>query len=170
MADLPGKNILDDKMTPFSPRLTTAAGECSVWLFDEFADVSREKMVTFASTAMTGLLLCMRLSHEVARRRGWWCDIHTMEPKSRPVPEMLMLMVTELAEAMEGFRKDLNDDKLPNHKMLTVELADVLHRVFDTAVALDLPLVDAFFQKAHYNMSRPDHDIDVRRAKGGKSV
>ena len=37
-----------------------------------------------------------------------------------------MLIVSEIAEAMEGERKDLMDDKLPHRKMAEVELADAL--------------------------------------------
>ncbi len=63
----------------------------------------------------------------------WWTDLETGEPKKRNIGEMLMLMVSELAEAMEGDRKNLMDDKLPHRKMLEVELADALIRGLDLA-------------------------------------
>lgn len=44
-----------------------------------------------------------------------------------------MLFVSEVAEAMEGERKNLMDDKLPHRRMAEVEIADVLIRVFDYA-------------------------------------
>ncbi|XUM19805.1 hypothetical protein ACRAVF_19255 [Bradyrhizobium oligotrophicum S58] len=37
-----------------------------------------------------------------------------------------MLIVSEIAEAMEGERKSLMDDHLPHRKMVEVELADTL--------------------------------------------
>lgn len=63
----------------------------------------------------------------------WWCDIETGERIERVPEELLMLIVSEIAEAMEGERKDLMDDKLPHRKMAEVELADVLIRIFDFA-------------------------------------
>lgn len=52
-------------------------------------------------------------SHGAAVRAGWYHDIKTGERKSLNVGERLMLCVSELAEAMEGHRKGLMDDKLP---------------------------------------------------------
>lgn len=46
--------------------------------------------------------------------------------------ERFMLMVTELAEGMEGARKNLQDDHLPQYPMLWVELADEVIRVLDS--------------------------------------
>src|SRR5271168_4098252 len=63
--------------------------------------------------------------------RKWWVDLNTGIVKARNIPEMLMLVVSEVAEAMEGDRKDLMDDKLPHRKMLEVELADAVIRILD---------------------------------------
>jgi len=41
------------------------------------------------------------------------------------------LFNSELSESMEGLRKDLMDDHLPQYKMFWVELADFVVRVFD---------------------------------------
>jgi len=60
--------------------------------------------------------------------------------KDRNKGELLMLCVSELAEAMEGHRKDKMDDKLPHRKMAEVELADFLIRAFDMAGGLELDL------------------------------
>jgi hypothetical protein len=59
---------------------------------------------------------------------GWWSDPATGQPKDRNVGEILMLIVSEIAEAMEGHRKSLMDDKLPHRPMLEVELADACIR------------------------------------------
>lgn len=56
---------------------------------------------------------------------GWWDDM------DRCPYTTLQLVSTEIAEATEGERKNLMDDKLPHRKMGEVELADALIRVLD---------------------------------------
>lgn len=100
----------------------------------------------------------------------WWVSLETGERLNRNVGEMLMLAVTELAEAMEGHRKNLPDDKLPHHPMLTVEIADCIIRLLDLAGGLGLDLAQAFQDKTLYNLTRADHTLEARRAPGGKKV
>ena len=100
--------------------------------------------------------------------KKWWLDLETGEPKERNVPEMLMLIVSELAEAMEGHRKGLQDDKLPHRSMLEVELADALIRLLDLAGGLKLDLGGAYVEKMTYNEIRADHKRENRLAEGGK--
>lgn len=47
----------------------------------------------------------------------------------------MMLVLSELAEAMEGHRKGLMDDHLPDYPMLHVEMADAAIRLLDLAGA-----------------------------------
>lgn len=68
-----------------------------------------------------------------AGNQKWWHSLDTGEPIERNVGELLMLVVSEFAEALEGHRKDLMDDKLPHRKMFEVELADAMIRLFDIA-------------------------------------
>jgi NTP pyrophosphatase (non-canonical NTP hydrolase) len=91
------------------------------------------------------------------------------EPKDRNTGELLMLCVSELAEAMEGHRKDLPDDKLPHRKMFEVELADALIRIFDLAGSRGLDLQAAYEEKMAYNAKRADHKIENRVKPGGKA-
>ena len=84
------------------------------------------------------------------------------------VPEKLMLVVSEVAEAMEGYRKNLMDDKLPHRSMVEVELADVIIRVFDLAGAMKLDLGGAIEEKLNFNKIRPDHKIENRLKDNGK--
>lgn len=79
-----------------------------------------------------------------------------------------MLIVSEVAEAMEGERKNLQDDKLPHRKMAEVELVDVLIRVFDYAGAYGYDLEGAYQEKMQYNKNRFDHKAEARLAAGGK--
>ncbi len=68
-----------------------------------------------------------------AANAKWWIDLETGERLDRNRGEMLMLMVSEVSEAMEGERKGLMDDKLPHRRMAEVEMADVMIRALDYA-------------------------------------
>ena len=70
----------------------------------------------------------------------WWRDIHTGLPINKNSGELLMLVITELAEAVEGIRKNLMDDKLPHRKMEEVEMADAKIRLLDLAGGFGLDL------------------------------
>lgn len=111
------------------------------------------------------------LCHQTAVDGGWWNDLQTGESLVgvRNRSEMMMLMVSEIAEAMEGLRKDKMDDHLPYRKMEEVELVDLLIRVFDYAGAYGLDLEGAFREKLVYNMQRADHKPANRRKSGGKA-
>jgi NTP pyrophosphatase (non-canonical NTP hydrolase) len=98
----------------------------------------------------------------------WWRDLVTGERLQRNKGELMMLMVSELAEAMEGARKGLMDDNLPHRTMEEVELVDCLIRIFDYAGALGLDLEGAYREKMRYNSTRHDHSREGRLAEGGK--
>lgn len=68
-----------------------------------------------------------------AENSRWWHDLETGERLDRNKGQMLMLVVSELSEALEGERKNLRDDHLPHRHMAEVELADALIRLFDFA-------------------------------------
>jgi len=81
-----------------------------------------------------------------------------------------MLIVTEISEAMEGVRRNSQDDKLPSRKMEEVELADALVRIFDYAGGFGLDIGGAFVEKLIYNLSRDDHKPENRIKLGGKTL
>lgn len=124
------------------------------------------------------LLVLQDTCYGLANKAGWWTDLETGEdvrnwPKKHLynwVSAKLMLIVTEVAEAMEGHRKGLKDDKLPHRGMLEVELADAVIRIMDLAGGLNMDVAGAIVEKLAYNMSREDHRIENRKAAGGKSV
>ena len=100
---------------------------------------------------------------------GWWGDLHTGEPVDRNMGELLCLVHSEISEAMEGHRKDLMDDKLPHRKMLEVELADAVIRIFDIAGAYEFDLGGAIMEKLEFNRTRADHKAENRKEEGGKA-
>lgn len=98
----------------------------------------------------------------------WWRDPRTGERINRNKGELLMLIVSEVAEAMEGERKNLQDDKLPHRAMAEVELVDALIRIFDYAGAFGYDLEGAYQEKTIFNAQRVDHKAEARLAANGK--
>jgi NTP pyrophosphatase (non-canonical NTP hydrolase) len=107
-----------------------------------------------------------RVCHEA--NVNWWKDPYTGQLINRNKGELLMLIVSEIAEAMEGERKDLMDDRLPHRLMAEVELVDALIRIFDYAGAFGYDLQGAFEEKMEYNKTRADHTHEARIAPSGK--
>ena len=119
-----------------------------------------------ADTEFIDVLNALSLKCRVASDT-WW---HTPSGrlKKRNKGELLMLMVSELAEAMEGERKDLMDDKLPHRRMAEVELADAIIRLMDYAGAYGFDIGGAVIEKMAFNAKRPDHKLKNRLKKNGK--
>lgn len=103
-----------------------------------------------------------------AANEKWWADINTGEPIKRNVGELLMLCTSELAEAMEGHRKNLKDDKLPHRSMFEVELADCVIRILDICAGMGLDLEGAYQEKMAFNAVRIDHSREHRLSENGK--
>lgn len=107
-----------------------------------------------------------RLCH--SRNERWYRNPATGEETGTNDGEKFMLMVSEIAEAMEGHRKGLADDKLPHRPMVEVELADALIRIFDYAGWRGLDIGGALVEKMEYNRTREDHTDAARIKAGGK--
>jgi NTP pyrophosphatase (non-canonical NTP hydrolase) len=103
-----------------------------------------------------------------ADNERWWTDPATGKPLVRNKGEMLMLMVSEIAEAMEGERKDLMDDHLPNRPSAEVELADLFIRLMDYCGGFGYDIEGAILEKRAFNKTRADHSNAARLAPGGK--
>ena len=102
---------------------------------------------------------------------GWWNDKYGGDVRDNPLAfsNKLMLIVSEIAEAMEADRKGLMDDKLPHRPGTEVELADAVIRICDLAGAYGLDLGGAIEEKMAFNSIRPDHKLENRQAVGGKA-
>ncbi len=98
----------------------------------------------------------------------WWKDPATHEKLNRNKGEMFMLMVSEIAEAMEGARKNIPDDHLPQFPMETVELADLLIRMLDYVGEHCPQFGEAVVAKLKYNETRADHTDAARLSPNGK--
>ena len=134
--------------------------------------------------ATTGLNYLSSYIHERNVEAGWWTDLKTGEDlrgykeggpntpanAKRDVLNLLCLVHSEISEACEGVRKNLQDDKLPHRSMFEVELADALIRIFDVAGAHNLDLGGAVLEKLAFNAHRPDHKIENRLKDNGKKV
>lgn len=106
--------------------------------------------------------------HQHNVKVGFYTDLKTMERLDRNIPEMLCLIHSEVSEAMEGYRKNLPDDKLPDRPMIEVELADAIIRILDLGEYMGLDVGGAVADKFIFNLEREDHKLENRAKENGK--
>ena len=82
-----------------------------------------------------------KLCHDIAVAKGFW-------DKERNIGEALMLIVTELAEAMEAHRKQ-------DEENFKEELADTFIRLFDLCGGLHIDIQKEIEKKSEKNKNRP---------------
>lgn len=148
------------------------AVDMSVWL-KEKAMQQQELEADLKKARNPSLRLAVAQLQEACHEanKHWWKDNNDVDFRTNPLAfsNKLMLIVSEVAEAMEADRKNLPDDKLPHRHGREVELADALIRIFDLAGAYGLDLPGAVIEKMEYNASRADHKPENRKSAGGKS-
>ncbi len=88
---------------------------------------------------------------------GWWEGV-SPEDKIKSIPEKLLLIIAEIAEATEEYR----DGKMELYfgaggkpEGFWVEIADAVIRVLDLAEAMDVDLEHVIELKHEYNKTRP---------------
>ncbi len=79
--------------------------------------------------------------HQIAVEKGFWDE-------KRNLGEALMLIVTELAEAMEAHR-------LQNQENFREELADTFIRLLDLCGGLNIDIAHEIAKKSEKNKNRP---------------
>lgn len=94
-----------------------------------------------------------RTAHRIAKEHGWW-------EGERNIGELLALIHSEVSEALEEYRAKtlLAEYRLSNKgkpEGFSVELADIVIRVFDLAEHLRIDLCAVVAAKMIYNESRP---------------
>ncbi|WOF44283.1 hypothetical protein KNJ79_04970 [Sphingopyxis indica] len=104
---------------------------------------------------------CIEL-HKASADAGWWPDQVTPEL----VATKLMLVVTELSEADEGFVSGGKDQHLPHLDSFAVELADARIRIFDLCGKLGIAvgdIVEGFISEAN-EIGGNDHSYRIMDA------
>lgn len=115
-----------------------------------------------------GIEEAVELCHNSAKAAGWWEGVDVNDPTV--FSSKLALIHSEISEALEGNRKGLMDDHLPERRSDEVELADAVIRIFDLAGARGMDLEGALAAKFMYNQHRPDHKPENRAKAGGKKI
>lgn len=130
---------------PWTKELKIKAVEGALWAAfmhgwlkrqpDDFRALSSTKESDHAAPTRSPRTMSLNaLAAEIhADNAHWWHDPASGKRLDRDKGEMYMLMVSEVAEAMEGVRKNIMDDHLPHRPMAEVELADLQIRQLDYA-------------------------------------
>lgn len=123
-------------------------------------------------TSVAGADALVEMCHALAREAGWWDVRNGNDPMTNPYTfsNKLALVHSEISESLEGDRKGVQDDHLPQYPMWLVELADAQIRINDLLGARNVKnFGEVTMAKLRYNANRLDHTAAARAAAGGKS-
>lgn len=109
-----------------------------------------ERRESFSETILIDAIQrCAENCHRIAMDKGWWNN-------DRNDAELLMLMVTEIAEACEGLRHgNPPSDHIPEFSAVEEELADCMVRILDMSAARGYRIGEALVSKIAFNEGRP---------------
>jgi hypothetical protein len=121
--------------------------------------------------------------HQLAREKGWWpakpftlleiaedepirnTELGVIDLEKANIPEKLMLMVSELGEALEFYRNDNQGAGIQEAVIYPplsdkpdgfwIELADTIIRILDLAGAYDIDMEQLVKLKHEFNKTRP---------------
>lgn len=82
-------------------------------------------------TLIENLSMLGEEAYRASFKAGWWHDPTTGALKERNRGEMMMLMISELAEMHKGIRDGGMDEHLPQYSSAMVEAGDFLIRIGD---------------------------------------
>lgn len=102
---------------------------------------TRQKRSPSTKTRAMTLRSMTKLCHRIAVKKGFW-------DTKRNIGEALMLIVTELAEAMEAYR-------VQDHENFKEEIADTFIRLFDLCGGLNIDIEKEIAKKSEKNKRRP---------------
>lgn len=155
----------------FAPIIPAPSSVTKLRIPPQYCYINDDSIIGDAAAICLASAQLQEICHNLAHRAGWWTHPDGSSITDNPYcfSNKLMLVVSELAEAMEGDRKGIKDDKLPHRDMREVELADAVIRIFDLAGAYNMDLGGAIAEKLHFNQQRADHKPENRTKAGGKA-
>lgn len=127
-----------------------------------------EPKFNFGDVFITSFNTLAKEAHQTARDKGWWeqrdklvkvAKSHSKELGGFAEQCIAALGValehSELSEGLEGMRKELVDDKIPEFSMEEAEAADTIIRIMDRGVNRKLRVAEALVAKMKMNKTRP---------------
>jgi|GEM_PF-2795526 len=133
-----------------TPECDTFGGTEDVEMIDQVADLIFDAGKEGDADFINGLAATL-YANSVSK--GFW-------EEDRSDGESIVLMHSELSEALEALRDQRGDKRIPSKKiegfsLLEEEMADLMIRVLDYAGRNSLDVGGALIHKARYNRSRP---------------